>query len=129
MTNIVIGIVEHNGYVLMVKRAKKEADLEWVFPGGKVEACETETQACIREVYEETGVQVSVQTLLGRRIHPNTQVNIAYFLCQYQSGQPTIIDANEIREVAYKTYQELIHDIKTDLYPPVKQYLKKMLRS
>lgn len=129
MTNIVVGIMKHKGRILMVKRAKKEGDLEWVFPGGKVEANETEIEACIREVYEETGIQVSIQTLLGRRIHPVTQVNIAYFLCEYQSGQPTILDFNEIHEIAYKTYQELIHDIKTDLYPPVKQYLDETLRS
>ena len=56
----------------MVKRAKQEGNLLWAFPGGKVEDGETGEEACIREVYEETGVNVSILSLLGERVHPDT---------------------------------------------------------
>jgi len=36
-------------------------------------------------------------------------------------------DKNEILEVAYKTRQEFESDVKTDVYEPVKEYIKKYI--
>ena len=72
---VVIGIINKDDKILMIKRAKKEGELEWVFPGGKVEENETEEEACIREVFEETGIHVVVVDKIGERIHPDTNMN------------------------------------------------------
>ena len=127
MCDVVVGIVNHDDHILMVKRAKKEGNLVWGFPGGKLEVGETKEEACIREVYEETGINVSIVKLFGERIHPETGTKIAYFLCKQESGQIMVQDKNEILEVAYKTRQEFESDVKTDVYEPVKEYIKKYI--
>lgn len=128
MKDVVIGIVNKNGKILMIKRAKKEGNLLWAFPGGKVEDGETKEQACIREVHEETGIIVTTKQVLGERIHPDTNRKITYFLCDYVSGQIKLSNENEIIEIAYKNQQEFNRDIKTDIYPPVKEYIKKQIK-
>ena len=128
MKDVVIGIVNKNGKILMIKRAKKEGNLLWAFPGGKVEDGETKEQACIREVHEETGIIVTTIQVLGERIHPDTNRKITYFLCDYVSGQIKLSNENEIIEIAYKNQQEFNRDIKTDIYPPVKEYIKKQIK-
>ncbi len=128
MKDVACGIVNKDDKVLMVKRAKKEGDLLWVFPGGKVELGETSEQACIREVFEESGLNVSIIGLIGERVHPNTGIKITYYLCQCESGEIRILDKNEILEVAFKTKQEFIDDVKTDVYEPVKKYILKKIK-
>ena len=128
MKDVVIGIVNKNRKILMIKRAKKEGNLLWAFPGGKVEDGETKEQACIREVHEETGIIVTTKQVLGERIHPDTNRKITYFLCEYVSGQIKLSNENEIIEIAYKNQQEFNRDIKTDIYPPVKEYIKKQIK-
>lgn len=127
MRDVVVGIVNHDDHILMVKRAKKEGNLVWGFPGGKLEVGETKEEACIREVYEETGINVSIVKLFGERIHPGTGAMIAYFLCKQESGQIMVQDKNEILEVAYKTRQEFESDVKIDVYELVKEYIKKYI--
>ena len=102
MKDVVIGIVNKNGKILMIKRAKKEGNLLWAFPGGKVEDGETKEQACIREVHEETGIIVTTKQVLGERIQPDTNRKITYFLCDYVSGQIKLSNENEIIEMETK---------------------------
>lgn len=50
------------GRVLLQKRGDSRM---WGFPGGAIEIGETPEQAAIRELKEETGLDVEVQSLLG----------------------------------------------------------------
>jgi|WetSurMetagenome_2_1015567.scaffolds.fasta_scaffold506687_2 ADP-ribose pyrophosphatase YjhB (NUDIX family) len=43
----------------------------WCLPGGMVDPGENVTQACEREVYEETGLKVSILRLTGLYSNPN----------------------------------------------------------
>jgi len=44
---------------------------EWCLPGGMVEPGETVAEGCVREVFEETGLQVRVVRLTGVYSDPN----------------------------------------------------------
>ena len=56
---VVTGFIQHNGELLMVKRQKGKIQGEkWGFPGGKVDDGETLEQAFIREIGEETGIEL-----------------------------------------------------------------------
>jgi 8-oxo-dGTP diphosphatase len=53
------------GRILLVRRAN-EPDLGlWSIPGGRVEAGENDAAAVVREVREETGLDVTVDRLVG----------------------------------------------------------------
>ena len=62
--------------VVVVKEARilltlREDIPMWCLPGGGVEAGESVAQAALREVYEETGVQVKLTRLVGVYSRPN----------------------------------------------------------
>lgn len=50
--------------VLLVRRANPPRQNEWSLPGGKVEFGETLTAAVLREIREETGLEIDVVGLL-----------------------------------------------------------------
>ena len=54
---VVAAIIERNGRILLAQRPP-QADQPglWEFPGGKVEAGETQPQALARELHEELGI-------------------------------------------------------------------------
>ena len=56
-----------DGKVLVVRRARKPALGVYTLPGGVVEAGETLEQAIVREVKEETALDIAPVTLAGHR--------------------------------------------------------------
>jgi len=46
----------------------------WCLPGGAMEAGESAAEACVREVWEETGLEVQVKRLIGVYSNPDQLV-------------------------------------------------------
>lgn len=59
-------IRDRDGRVLLVRRGHEPAAGLWSLPGGRVEPGETDQQAVVREILEETGLVVECGHLLGR---------------------------------------------------------------
>ena len=106
-----VGIcILHKGKVLLGKRHgdSKKADSElhgegtWTMPGGKVHFRERLEDACRREIFEETGLRVSVRDL--KFIHvSNDMVSDAHFvtlgfLCERFEGLPKVKEPDEITQ-------------------------------
>jgi A/G-specific adenine glycosylase len=87
--NIAIGVVLKNGKVLITQR-RNDGLLGglWEFPGGKIKEKETSNEACIRELKEETGLDVLVHQHLTQVKHAYTHFKIIadVFICEYISG-------------------------------------------
>jgi 8-oxo-dGTP diphosphatase len=65
---IVLGVAaviwNDQGCVLLIRRAKEPRKGQWSLPGGKLEFGETLTEGLLREVREETGLEVEILGLV-----------------------------------------------------------------
>jgi 8-oxo-dGTP diphosphatase len=66
------GVVIHDGRALLIRRGSAPLQGEWSIPGGLLEVGETIEQGVVRELAEETGLQVRVVDLIEvfERIFP-----------------------------------------------------------
>lgn len=99
-------VINDNGEILLVKTARGG----WVFPGGQVEVGENVIDAVVREVMEETGVEIDVGELFC--VSSNTCKYPGYngvkevptkvmfdFICRAKGGVPRPSEENS--ESAY----------------------------
>lgn len=77
---------------------KSRANL-WEFPGGKVEAGETEAAALARECHEELAVDLEVGAKLWGTVHayPDLVVELQLFAATIRQGDPQPLGAQAIR--------------------------------
>lgn len=87
---IAIGVIVKDKKVLITQR-RPDGLLGglWEFPGGKILEGETPEEACVREIQEETGLEVTVDRYLSRIRHAYTHFKIQadVFVCQYINGR------------------------------------------
>lgn len=91
-----LGVVIHDGQVLLARRGKQPDAGLWAFPGGHVEWGETVFEAAARELLEETGVEAEprnhVENLdLLRRDGAGAVIShylLVAVACSYVSGAP-----------------------------------------
>lgn len=94
------------GEVLLAKRTDNGL---WCIPGGHVDLGETLAEACLRELFEETGLKAEVVKLVGVYSDQENSLHIAQgldwhtvrvsFLCRVQSG--VIRPSEETSEIRY----------------------------
>jgi ADP-ribose pyrophosphatase YjhB (NUDIX family) len=97
--------------VLLIRRGKAPAKGFWSIPGGRQEPGESLRNACVREVMEETGLQIEVQNLVAvveRRIESFHYVIIDFLVRILPGTQVKPIaqsDASEVRWVALQALE------------------------
>jgi ADP-ribose pyrophosphatase YjhB (NUDIX family) len=84
------------GRLLLIRRLNNPGSGQWSLPGGRVEPGETDKEAVVRELSEETGLDVIPGTLVGRvRRGP---YEIFDYACEVEGGVLTAgDDASEAR--------------------------------
>ena len=63
-------ITDGQGRLLLIKRGHEPGAGLWSLPGGRIEPGETDAEALVREMQEETGLAVKPGRLLGRVQRP-----------------------------------------------------------
>jgi ADP-ribose pyrophosphatase YjhB (NUDIX family) len=58
-------VTDRQGRLLMIKRGHEPGAGLWSIPGGRIEPGETDAEALVREMFEETGLAVEVGPLIG----------------------------------------------------------------
>jgi ADP-ribose pyrophosphatase YjhB (NUDIX family) len=109
----VAGLVFHEGKVLLVRRGNKPSKGRWGIPGGVVELGERVEDAVIREVVEETSIQVKPVKLLEvfSSIRRDDDGSVKYhyvlveLLCEYIKGD--IEASTDVSEVGWFSLKEL----------------------
>ena len=92
-----IAIIVTDGKVLLIHRISHGKEY-YVFPGGGVENGETVEQAVLREVQEETSLEVKIEKLLYHHTYDDNTEQF-FYLCRYVSGEPKLGDGNEARDM------------------------------
>lgn len=104
-------VMNSNGEWLVVKKKYGGLKGMWSFPAGFVDGNETADQAAIREVKEETGLDCSLEGMVGFRtgvLNGEVSDNLVLFLLRpILEKQLLIPQEEEIAEVSWKTPFEL----------------------
>lgn len=87
---------------LLLRRGKSKTNMEdwannYIPIGGKLEACETPEDACIREVKEETGINIQNPTFFGilTETSTNPKYNWVIYFFYANIEKQSLIDCNE----------------------------------
>lgn len=84
----VAAVVMDEQRALLMRRAQRDsAHGRWILPGGHVDRGEVLEAACRREVVEETGLEVSLERLLGAYSYPGNPVVLIVYLARPVGGR------------------------------------------
>lgn len=120
-------ILDNQNRMLMVKQEHEDRDI-WMVPGGGIEEGENSVDAAVREIKEETGLDIEVGKLIWHveEVSERGQRFVNFFMGRITGGQMALgldpefdADSQVLREVKFMSRQE-IEEIPV-LYP---EYLK-----
>jgi 8-oxo-dGTP diphosphatase len=99
--------------VLLIRRGRPPKQGEWSLPGGRIEPGERATEAALRELREETGVEAEITGLVDVVDGVFPEAGRHYVLIDYAarwlSGEPVAgDDAVEVRFVALDQVEALV---------------------
>lgn len=99
----------------------------WTFIAGEVEPGESIADAAVREVKEETGLEVRAgHHEIGRRVHPSTGRTMIYLACSPTGGTDVFVgDPVELAEVRWLSLAEV--DELMNVFEPVRDHLARVI--
>jgi mutator protein MutT len=114
-------VMEQDGRILLVRRGTEPLKGHWTLPGGALELGETLSEGVVREVREETGLEVEPIELIEvlDRIHREGErvrfhYVIADFLCRVTGGRLLAAsdadDARWVERAEWNSHSALIVD-------------------
>jgi 8-oxo-dGTP diphosphatase len=114
------GVIVDQGRTLLIRRGSEPLRGEWSIPGGTLELGESLEEGVVRELREETGIEVRVLELIEvfDRIFPQDGAAaadvkrkprfhfvIADYLCERLGGEPRA--GSDVTDVAFASEEEL----------------------
>ncbi len=105
------------------------------FPKGHVESGESEVQTALREIKEETDLDVSLDTVFRRTVvyspYAGCEKEVVYFVA-YAKSRETVCQQSEIRSALWLLYDDAIDRVTFDndkrILNEANEYLKKTLQ-
>lgn len=104
MINVVCAVISDcEGRLLACRRSSEQSQPgKWEFPGGKIEVGEDAEDALVREISEELGCAIQVNSSLPVVEHryPEFSIRLIPYFCQLEDGEiPQIMEHAEMRWV------------------------------
>jgi len=121
---VAAGVIQEAGRVLVSKRlAGTHLAGLWEFPGGKVEDGEAPEAALVRELREELGIEVRVDSVMDVVFHayPEKSVLLIFYRCTRLAGEPRDLEVAGHRWVP-------LADLRDEEFPPADVRLLARLR-
>jgi ADP-ribose pyrophosphatase YjhB (NUDIX family) len=117
------GVVIHEDRALLIRRGSPPLEGQWSIPGGMLELAETLEQGVVRELSEETGLDVKVLEIIevferifpaptsadgspGDATRPRYHFVILDYLCEMRGG--TIAAGSDATDFAWSREEELL---------------------
>ena len=99
LVKVPCAIIERGGKVLAAQRsAGGSLPMKWEFPGGKLEAGETEEEGLVREIYEELCVEIRI----GERLPVTDRddiwrtIRLVPFVCELVSEEIVLTEHEQV---------------------------------
>jgi 8-oxo-dGTP pyrophosphatase MutT (NUDIX family) len=101
----------------------------WTFISGEVEPGESPADAAVREVKEETTLEVSAGEVIGERVHPRTGRTMIYLAARPARGTDVFVgDQDELAEVRWVSLAEADELMaEYGMFAAVREYLEREL--
>lgn len=106
---VVAAVLERDGsYLITQRRSTAVLPLMWEFPGGRVEAGETDQQALKRELLHRLGAQIEVGKLISFVSHPYEHYVVDLFLyeCTLAGGTLEALAVNAFKWVPSNEFDQ-----------------------
>ena len=112
------GVILHNEKVLLIKRSIKPFQGYWTIPGGHIDYGESSQEALIREIKEETNIDVEIIRLIKLYDDPKRDpwghiISIAY-LCNPLNIDAEFIENEEVESICWNDINKLPENIGFD---------------
>ena len=119
---VITAIVTSDKGVLVGKR--NDGKPPWTFIAGENEPMESPADTIIREVKEETGLEIVAGDILGERVHPKTGRHMVYVAARPARGSTRVYvgDEDELAEVRWVTLAEA-DELLPGMFEPVRDHL------
>ncbi len=130
---VAVGVLLLDGdRVLLVKRAHPPQVGRWTVPGGKVELGESLTDACLRELAEETGLRCRLGPMvevLERVVRDDSGITFHYVILDFLGSDPqgTLAPGSDSLDARWIPIADLERYETTDGLTPVIERAVEML--
>ena len=117
-------MVRKNGKILLIKRKNEPFKGKLALPGGFVECGETTEEAIIREVKEETNIDIKVSGLLGVYSNPKRDPRgHVVSICYTARGKGVERGGDDAEEAVFVDIKEIKEDdLAFDHFKIIKEY-------
>ena len=96
MIRVTCALIEQTAKVLVTQRSRNMPQaLLWEFPGGKIEASETEAECLVREIWEELSLHIQPLQRITPVLHPMGEapkLELIPYRCHYVGGTIQLLE-------------------------------------
>ena len=91
---VAAAVIRNGNKIFVTQRGYGQFKGSWEFPGGKLEAGETNEEALHREIEEELQTEIKVGQYLGtiEYDYPEFHLSMACYMCEVVSGSLTLLE-------------------------------------